>query len=85
MVDVLSSCPKVSFTQHVGTILKESIIWMNIWYLGRELEITTSEYSLPTIAKEDQDWFSTLQEMMNWNVRARQKKIQTKNKTDEKW
>merc|ERR1719394_1286255 len=51
---------------------------------GRELEITTSEYSLPTIAKEDQDWFSTLQEMMNWNVRARQKKIQTKNKTDEK-
>jgi len=51
---------------------------------GRELEITTSEYSLPTIAKEDQDWFSTLQEMMNWNVRARQKKIQTKNKTDDK-
>ena len=50
---------------------------------GRELEITTSEYSLPTIAKEDQDWFSTLQEMMNWNVRARQKKIQTKNKTDQ--
>ena len=61
---------------------------VNIWYLlvlGRELEITTSEYSLPTIAKEDQDWFSTLQEMMNWNVRARQKKIQTKNKTDDKW
>ena len=57
---------------------------MIIYFSGRELEITTSEYSLPTIAKEDQDWFSTLQEMMNWNVRARQKKIQTKNKTDDK-
>ena len=28
---------------------------------SRELVIVTSEYSLPTITKEDQDWFSTLQ------------------------
>ena len=27
----------------------------------RDLVIATSEYSLPTITKEDQDWFSTLQ------------------------
>ena len=46
----------------------------------RELEIMTSDYSLPTVTKEDQDWFSTLQEMMNWNVRTRQKKLNTSNK-----
>jgi len=45
----------------------------------RDLIIVTSAYSLPTITKEDQDWFSTLQGMMNWNVRAKQKKINTKN------
>ena len=45
----------------------------------RDLIIVTSAYSLPTITKEDQDWFSTLQAMMNWNVRAKQKRINTKN------
>ena len=48
---------------------------------NRDLIITTSLYSVPTVAKEDQDWFSTLQELMQWNIRIKQKSISTNNNT----
>jgi len=46
---------------------------------SRDLIITTSPFSLPTVAKEEVDWFSTLQELMQWNSRVKQKAIITNN------
>lgn len=46
---------------------------------NRDLLITTSPYSVPTVAKEDQDWFSTLQELMQWNIRIKQKSLVSSN------
>ena len=47
----------------------------------RDLVITTSNYSVPTVAKEDQDWFATLQELMQWNIRVKQKSLNSNNST----
>jgi len=45
----------------------------------RDLVITTSNHAVPTVAKEDQDWFTTLQELMQWNIRVKQKSLTTNN------
>ena len=50
-----------------------------------DLIITTSEFSVPTVAKEDQDWFSTLQELMQWNIRIKQKSLSNNNNSTTKF
>ncbi|CDS11315.1 hypothetical protein LRAMOSA03578 [Lichtheimia ramosa] len=42
---------------------------------GDHIKVTASKYPFPTVCKEDQatDWFKSLSNCLNWNIRQRQK------------
>jgi len=60
----------VSFDGRLGPELQKS----------QDLIIKAYEHSLPTVSRMDHDWFNTLQDLLAWNTRVKQKALTNNNK-----
>lgn len=50
-------------------------VYLCMYAEGDHIKVTASKYPFPTVCKEDQatDWFKSLSNCLNWNIRQRQK------------